>query len=230
MVEPIANGQPPIAASGDVWLATQCSLVAAGDVTALAIAFGQAGRRHPDPAAARMQLALAIPSTDPERWLVTLERLFATAALEEQVALYRGLSRFPHPQRLQLRAATGIRSTMQAVFEAIALDHDYPCAWLATDPLNQMVLKAFFLGCDHTRIRGLQQRANPDLARMLTDYRRERLAAGRLVPAGLDEVVGWCQTSSSGERGAGSVEGLRPPSLPASAINSPLPAPRSPLP
>ena len=147
-----------------------------------------------------MQLALAIPSADPQAWLVVLDRLFATAGLEEQVALYRGLSRFPHPERLRLRAAVGVRSTIQAVFEAIALDHDYPCAWLETEPLNQMVLKAFFLGCDHTRIRGLAQRANPDLARMLTDYRRERIAAGRPVPAGLDEVVGWCDANGEGQR------------------------------
>ncbi len=176
-----------------------------------------------------MQLALAIPSVDPQTWLVVLDRLFATAGLEEQIALYRGLARFPHPEELRLRAAVGVRSTIQAVFEAIALDHDYPCAWLAMEPLNQMVLKAFFLGCDHARIRGLRQRANPELGRMLADYRRERLAAGRAVPAGLDEVVGWCGTSSSGEQGAGRVEGRRPPSLPVSAINSPLPAPRSPL-
>ena len=153
-----------------------------------------------------MQLALAIPSAEPTAWLVVLDRLFATAGLEEQIALYRGLSRFPHPESLRLRAAVGVRSTIQAVFEAIALDHDYPAAWLETEPLNQMVLKAFFLGCDHTRIRGLRQRANPDLGRMLADYRRERLAAGRAVPVGLDEVVGWCGNTGSGERGAGSGE------------------------
>jgi hypothetical protein len=141
---------------------------------------------------------------------VMLDRLFATAGLEEQIALYRGLARFPHPEHLRLRAAIGVRSTMQAVFEAIALDHDYPCAWLGTDPLNQMVLKAFFLGCDHTRIRGLQQRANPELARMLADYRRERLAAGRPLPVGLDVVVEWCVAVRDGERRADGFEGSAP--------------------
>ena len=215
MVEPTANRQPPTVAAGDTWLATECVRVAAGDTTALAIAFGQAGRRHPDPAKARMQLALAIPSVDPQTWLVVLDRLFATAGLEEQIALYRGLARFPHPEELRLRAAVGVRSTIQAVFEAIALDHDYPCAWLAMEPLNQMVLKAFFLGCDHTRIRGLRQRANPELGRMLADYRRERIAAGRPVPAGLDEVVGWCLEARARERRSeGAIAGALPPRAP----------------
>ena len=209
---PAANGQPPIAAAGDAWLAAACARVAAGDATALAIAFGQAGRRHPDPAEARMRLALAIPSAEPKAWLVALDRLFATAGLEEQIALYRGLSRFPHPERLRLRAAVGVRSTIQAVFEAIALDNHYPAAWLAQEPLNQMVLKAFFPGCDHGRIRGLQGRANPELGRMLTDYRRERTAASRAVPAGLDEVAGWCLEARARERGSEeAIAGALPP-------------------
>lgn len=188
MVDPRAH--PPTAA--DAWLAARCAEVAAGDVTALAIAFGQAGRRHPEPAEARVRLALAIPSTDTAAWLATLDRLFATAGLEESVALYAGLPRFPHPELLRLRAAVGVRSTMQAVFEAIALDNAYPARWLEQDPLNQMVLKAFFLGCDHRRIVGLRARANPHLGTMLTDYRRERVAASRPIPTGLDEVVSWC--------------------------------------
>ncbi len=185
-----AGAHPPAAA--DAWLAARCAEVAAGDATALAIAFGQAGRKHPDPAEARVRLALAIPSADTAAWLAVLDRLFATAGLEEAVALYAGLPRFPHPELLRLRAAVGVRSTMQAVFEAIALGNAYPARWLEQDPLNQMVLKAFFLGCDHRRIVGLRARANPALGAMLTDYRRERAAAARPIPTGLDEVVTWC--------------------------------------
>lgn len=188
MVETSASSQ----AAGDAWLATQCAAVAAGDTIALALAFGHAGRRHHDPAAARVALVLAIPAHDAVAWLATLDRLFATAGVDELVTLYRALPRYPHPELLRLRAAAGVRSTMQSVFEAVALDNPYPAAWLETEPLNQMVLKAFFLGCDHQRMLGLRQRANPVLGRMLADYRRERLAAHRLVPAGLDEVVTWC--------------------------------------
>ena len=178
--------------SADLWLAQHCTRVAAGDATALAIAFGHAGRRHPDPAEARIRLVLALPATDPTAWLATLDRLFATAGLEELVALYRGLPRYPHAELLPGRAAAGIRSSMEAVFDAVALDNAYPAQWLDEGPFNQMVLKAFFLARDHRRILGLSGRVNPALGTMLAGYRRERVAASRVVPPGLDEVVAWC--------------------------------------
>ena len=181
-------------AAADKWLAEQSAAVAHGDTVALAMAFGRARRHHPDPQAARMALVLAIPATVPAAWLVTLDRLFATAGLDEQVTLYRGLPHYPHAKLLRLRAAAGIRSSMQTVFEAVALDNAYPAQWLADEPFHQMVLKAFFCQCDHRRIVGLRRRANPTLGGMLADYRRERVVASRLVPPGLDEVVLWCQT------------------------------------
>ena len=178
--------------SSDSWLADRCAEVATGDATALAIAFGHAGRRCTDPADARIRLVLAIPAADPLRWLATLDQLFATAGLEELVALYRGLSRYPHPELLRERCAAGVRSTMQTVFEAVALDNPYPATWLDEEALNQMVLKAFFLGCDPHRISGLRGRVNPHLGAMLRGYARERQAAHRPIPSGLDDVAAWC--------------------------------------
>ncbi len=178
--------------SADLWLAQHCTRVAAGDATALAIAFGHAGRRHPDPAEARIRLVLALPATDPTVWLATLDRLFATAGMEELVALYRGLPRYPHADLLVARAAAGIRSSLETVFDAVALDNPYPAQWLGAGPFNQMVLKAFFLARDHRRILGLAGRVNPALGTMLAGYRRERVAASRVVPPGLDEVLAWC--------------------------------------
>ncbi len=194
MNEPSPLSPPdPVVAQQAAWLATQCALVATGDATALALAFGHAGRRHHDPSEARIALVLAIPAADPLRWLAVLDRLFATAGLAESTALYRGLPRYPHAALLRARAAVGVRSSMQSVFEAVALDNDYPAQWFEQDPLNQMVLKAFFLDCDHRRIKGLAARANPGLGRMLSDYQRERSAAGRAIPDGLAEVVAWCE-------------------------------------
>ena len=185
---------PAISLVAATWLAEQTAAVAHGDMVALATAFGRARRHHPDVEAARTALVLAIPSADPVAWLAMLDRLFATAGLDELVTLYRGLPRYPHPEMLRLRAAAGIRSSMQTVFEAVALDNPYPAYWLADEPFNQMVLKGFFCLCDHRRILGLRERANAALGSMLTDYRRERVVASRPIPPGLDEVVLWCQS------------------------------------
>jgi len=185
---------PTFPLAAQKWLTEHTTAVARGDTVALALAFGRARRHHPDPAAARLALVLAIPATEVVAWQATLDRLFATAGLEELVTLYRGLPHYPHPEYLRLRAATGIRSSIQSVFEAVALDNAYPAQWLADEPFQQLVLKAFFCACDPQRIVGLQQRATATLGRMLTDYRRERVVADRPVPFGLDEVVSWCPT------------------------------------
>jgi hypothetical protein len=48
---------------------------------------------------------------------------------------------------------------------------------------RQAVLKCVFLGIPLSAVSGLAQRADPDLASMLADFARERVAAGRDVPA-----------------------------------------------
>jgi hypothetical protein len=45
------------------------------------------------------------------------------------------------------------------------------------------VLKCVFLGIPLSVVSGLARRADPELARMLADFARERAAAGRDVPA-----------------------------------------------
>jgi len=52
-----------------------------------------------------------------------------------------------------------------------------------------MVLKAAFNGVALTRILGLAERCNPELARMAADFAAERRAAGRPVPDDLSLVL-----------------------------------------
>ena len=155
-----------------------------GDAAALGIAVARAAR-FGDPAEVRVRLVLAFPSDDTARWLAALDQLFACASSEEAEHLYRGLSRYPHPELLVPRACEGIRSNQRTLFAAVALDHAYPARWLPDGPWNQMVLKAFFTGCDTGRIMGLVGRANAELSRMLHDYARERRAARRAIDPAL---------------------------------------------
>lgn len=140
--------------------------------------------------AARTLLVLSLPSNHADKYLQILNRVFAAADVRELVALYQALSLLPYPEKLCDRAAEGIRSNMTAVFNAVALQNPYPAEYLDNLAWNQMVLKALFVGSPLHLIQGIDERANPELARMLVDYAHERWAAGRDVSPELWRCVG----------------------------------------
>ena len=140
--------------------------------------------------AARTLLVLSLPSNDANKYLQTLSQVFAAADVRELVALYQALPLLPYPEQLCDRAAEGIRSNMTAVFNAVALENPYPAEYLDNLAWNQMVLKALFVGSPLHSIQRLDERANPELARMLVDYAHERWAAGRDVSPELWRCVG----------------------------------------
>ncbi len=113
-----------------------------------------------------------------------------TADAAELIALYRGLPLYPEPERLAFEAGEGLRSNMRAVFEAIAHDNPFPRDHFDRHRWNHMVLKALFVGSRLAPIIGLDERANPELARILRDYAHERWAAGRPVSPELWRCVG----------------------------------------
>jgi len=139
--------------------------------------------------AARVGLLLA-SGADGERFVARLDALCATADIDELVAFYRGLPLYPDPPRHRARAAEGLRSNMQVVFEAVAHGNPYPAEQLDLEAWNQMVLKTLFVASALHPIIGLDQRANPALARMLGDYAHERWAARRSISPELWRCVG----------------------------------------
>ena len=68
---------------------------------------------------------------------------------------------------------------MRAVFEAVAHRSPYPREQFSENRWNHMVLKALFVDSTLHPMQGLEERANPELAKMLCDYAHERWAAGR---------------------------------------------------
>lgn len=131
--------------------------------------------------AGRSLLVLAWANHHPDSYVGTVEKLFSTADMGELVALYQALPLFSHADRLLNQALVGIRTHITAVFNAIALNNPYPAAYFSEDAWNQLVLKALFVDSPLHPIVGLERRANPKLARMLSDYAHERWAAGRPV-------------------------------------------------
>jgi hypothetical protein len=131
--------------------------------------------------AARILLILASFAGDETTFAAGLDRIFVTAEIGEQIALLRGLPLFPAPKHLLPRAAEGVRSAMQPIFEAVAHRNPYPREEFSDAQWNQMVVKTLFIGSRLAPIQGLDERRNADLARMLIDYADERRAAGRSI-------------------------------------------------
>ncbi|KAA0589145.1 hypothetical protein J2848_005104 [Azospirillum lipoferum] len=107
----------------------------------------------------------------------------------ERAAILQSLMLLPDPARFADLAADACRSSVQPVFEAIACDNRFPATHFAEPVFNQMVLKAVFTGAPLARVAGLAERASAGLRRMAADFRDERRASGRPVPADLDFLL-----------------------------------------
>jgi hypothetical protein len=138
--------------------------------------------------AARVALLLATWSGDEEAFAIGVDRLCATGELTEHVACLNGFAVFPGPVRLLPRARAAVRSSVQAVFEAIACNNPYPADQFDEAAFNQMAVKSVFSGIPIGMILGINERRNDDLVRMMRDLVSERNAAGRAVP---DAVHSW---------------------------------------
>lgn len=111
----------------------------------------------------------------------TFKDLRRTSDVAEMIALYRGLPLYPNPETLFFEVGEGLRSNLKPVFEAIAHNNPFPRDHFDDHRWNHMVLKALFVDSALGPITGLEDRANPELARILIDYANERWAAGRSV-------------------------------------------------
>jgi len=140
--------------------------------------------------AARIALVLASYRDDDAGFADGVKALYRTANINELITYCRGLAVFPGKEHLRVLAGEGVRSAMTPVFEAVAHRNPYPRDMFDEPSWNQMVVKSIFIGSTLTLVQGLDERANPELARMLLDYAEERRAAGRAVSPELWRCVG----------------------------------------
>ena len=74
----------------------------------------------------RVWLLMHLDPSDRDAYVRTIENLFPTAEMSEQVALYSALPLFPYPELWRRRCAEGIRSNIADVLESIMCDNPYP--------------------------------------------------------------------------------------------------------
>lgn len=139
--------------------------------------------------AARILLLSGLPTTG-QPFADRFRSLCQTADVTESIALHRGLPLYPDPTAIEPQVGEGLRTNMRAMFEAIAHRNPYPRLYFDTHRWNHMVLKALFIDSRLAPIQGLDERANPELARIMCDFAHERWAAGRTVPFEIWRCVG----------------------------------------
>jgi hypothetical protein len=138
---------------------------------------------------ARVWWLLQLPIDDQAAYVKTITELFRAAEMNELVALYSALPVLAYPDAWRFQATEGIRNNIADVQSAIMLHNPYPADQFDEAAWNQLILKAFFTDKDVTQIVGLTERKNARLAQTLADYAAERRAAGRSLPAHIEELM-----------------------------------------
>ena len=130
---------------------------------------------------ARVYLLAAALEANPELFTEKVAKLIEVADTGERIAFLRYLPILPQSGAFLPVAVEALRTNIADVFDAIALNNPYPAAHFNEQQWNQMYLKAAFMQRDLLQIIGVDQRANADLARIISDYAHERWAASRPV-------------------------------------------------
>ncbi|HEY8374261.1 MAG TPA: EboA domain-containing protein [Pseudonocardiaceae bacterium] len=135
---------------------------------------------------ARALLLCALPLQD-EPLADEVDQLYRYGDAAEKRAVLYALHLLPLGDRALPVVRDALR-TNDTRLVAAALG-PYGATHLDGPAWRQGVLKCVFLGIPLDRVHGLPERADAELARMMVDFARERIAAGRDVPADIWPVV-----------------------------------------
>lgn len=183
---------------GTEWLRQQLTAVAQ-DATRIRVVFPavsrQVGRADGADDAARGQLLTALPLRGDDL-VEELTALYRFGDAHEKRGVLANLHQLDAPSRpsgiggaaLEL-VRDGLRSNDTRLVAA-ALSA-YGAAHLDDPSWRQAVLKCIFTGVPLDVVDRLQERADEQLAHMLVSFARERVAAGRDVPADVWRVLEW---------------------------------------
>ncbi|WP_323095865.1 EboA domain-containing protein [Intrasporangium sp. YIM S08009] len=144
-------------------------------------------------------LALPGPADDTARRVV---RAYERGDTAERLAMLRALDALDAPDRAHPvgdRALPVVRDALRTNDTRLveAALGPYAARHLDQHGWRQAVLKVLFTGVPVAAVAGLAERADAELARMVTDYAAERLAAGRTVPSDASTVLEAARTASA---------------------------------
>jgi hypothetical protein len=139
--------------------------------------------------AARVLLLLEDARRETAGALVRANDLYFVSDGRERIALLRGLALLPEGDAALPAVRDALRANAADLFAAAICENGYTSRHLPDDLFDQAVLKCAFVGLRLGRIERVEERATPELARMLFAYVTEREHAGRSVGADLWPLI-----------------------------------------
>ncbi len=129
----------------------------------------------------RIYLLTKVLEVNPEFYTREVAKIIEVADTTELETFLRYLTILPQSESFKSSAVEALRTNISIIFDAITLNNPYPALFFNDQQWNQMYLKAAFMERDLGMIESVEERANADLARIISDYAHERWAASRTI-------------------------------------------------
>ncbi len=127
----------------------------------------------------RVYLLASVLESDFDFFGPKVAQIIQVADGGELITFLKFLVLLPRSDYFSEVAVEALRTNITPVFEAITMNNPYPSLHFNEQQWNQMYLKAAFMQLDLSQIIGVEERANAELARIISDYAHERWAASR---------------------------------------------------
>jgi len=128
---------------------------------------------------ARIYLLIRVLESDKAYFSTKVANLIQVADTGELETFLKFLILLPNAGDYNQVGVEALRTNIDIIFDAIALNNPYPSIYFNDQQWNQMYLKAAFMQRNLRDIVDVEKRANGDLARIISDYAHERWAASR---------------------------------------------------
>ncbi len=128
---------------------------------------------------ARIYLLIRVLESDKAYFSTKVANLIQVADTRELETFLKFLILLPNAGYYKQVGVEALRTNIEIIFDAIALNNPYPSIYFNDQQWNQMYLKAAFMRRNLGQIVDVEKRANVDLARIISDYAHERWAASR---------------------------------------------------
>lgn len=130
---------------------------------------------------ARIYLLVRILEENADFFTPKVANIIQVADTSELETFLKFLVLLPNPSEYRNQAVEALRTNIATIFNAITMYNPYPALYFNDQQWNQMYLKAAFMQQDLLGILSVDERANKDLARIISDYAHERWAASREI-------------------------------------------------